>query len=466
MKRRLAISGKRLSIGLRAALPIFAVTLFLTSTHAVAQQETVLHNFCNGKDGCEPYGGLIFDGSGNLYGTTSVGGDPSGGIVFELTPPTPPATQWTETKLHNFNDNGNDGYSPYGGLIFDGSGNLYGTTYYGGGSGTCNEPYSTGCGTVFELTPPISPATHWTEAKLHTFDLSGGYWPEASLIFDGSGNLYGTTYQGGCGGSYDGNVFELTPPISPATHWTENQLHCFSGANGGFSTSSLILDGSGNLYGTTSSEGAHGYGIVFELTPPTPPATHWTEKILYSFKDNGKDGVYPYASLILDSSGNLYGTTFGGGAHNPAGCASLYITGSGCGTVFELSPPIPPATEWTETILHSFDDNGVDGVHPYASLIFDSSGNLYGTTESGGAYNSGSCEGSNDNEGCGTVFEFSPPIPPATQWTEKILHSFNDNGVDGYNPYSNLIFDGNGNLYGTTYSGGKYYYGTVFEITP
>ena len=464
MKRRLAMLDKKVSVGLRAALPIFAVTLFLMSTHAAAQQETVLHNFCNTKDGCEPYGGLILDSSGNLYGTTSAGGS-RGGIVFELTPPAPPATQWTEKKLHNFG-NGDDGYSPNGGLIFDGSGNLYGTTTYGGGSGTCNEPDSTGCGTVFELTPPISPSTHWTEIRLQTFDSAQGYWPQASLILDGSGNLYGTTYDGGCGGSYYGTVFELTPPISPATHWTEKQLHCFSGFNGGFPTSSLIFDASGNLYGTTSSEGAHGYGVVFELTPPTPPATQWTQRILHSFKDNGTDGVYPHAGLILDSSGNLYGTTLGGGAYSSAGCMVISFSGSGCGTVFELTPPIPPATQWTETILHSFDLNGVDGVNPYASLIFDSSGNLYGTTETGGAYNSASCEGNNNNEGCGTVFELSPPIPPATQWTETILHSFNDNGVDGYNPYSNLIFDSLGNLYGTTPSGGKYYYGTVFEITP
>ena len=455
----------RLSIGLRAALPIFAVTLLLMSTYAAAQQETILHNFCNSKDGCEPYAGLIFDGSGNLYGTTVSGGDPGGGIVFELTPPTPPATQWTETKLHNFG-NGDDGNSPYGGVIFDSSGNLYGTTTYGGGSATCNEPDSTGCGTAFELIAPISPATHWTETRLRTFDLDEGYWPEAGLIFDSSGNLYGTTNEGGDKGSCYGTVFELIAPISPATHWTTEQLVNICGANGGFPTSSLIFDTSGNLYGTTLSEGAHGYGNVFELTPPTPPATHWTEKILHSFKDNGTDGVYPHAGLILDSSGNLYGTTLGGGAYSSAGCMIISFSGSGCGTVFELTPPIPPATQWTETILHSFDLNGVDGVSPYASLIFDSSGNLYGTTETGGAYNSGRCEGNNNNEGCGTVFELTPPTPPATQWMETILHSFNNNGVDGFNPYSSLIFDGDGNLYGTTVSGGKYYYGTVFEITP
>jgi uncharacterized repeat protein (TIGR03803 family) len=416
--------GKRLSIGLRAALAIFTAILFVTSIWAAAE-EKVLHNFNNdGTDGYYPEVGLIVDAAGNLYGTTTAGGAYNSGTVFELTPAA--GGGWTETVLHNFG-NGTDGATPYAGLIFDAAGNLYGTTQYGG---------TYGVGTVFELTP--AGGGSWTEKVLYSFNLNGtdGAVPEAGLIVDAAGNLYGTTY---FGGTYlYGTVFELTP--AGGGGWTEQVLHSFNnnGADGSLPAAGLIFDAAGNLYGTTVNGGTGsncvlGCGTVFELTPAAGGG--WTEQVLHSFNNNGADGSTPFAGLIFDAAGNLYGTTFAGGTY-------------GYGTVFELTPAAGGG--WTETVLHNF-GNGTDGTAPYAGLIFDAAGNLYGTTSYGGTYN------------YGTVFELTPAAGGG--WTETVLHNFG-NGTDGITPYAGLIFDAAGNLYGTTFVGGTYGYGTVFEVTP
>jgi uncharacterized repeat protein (TIGR03803 family) len=420
---------KRLLIGPKTAFAILAVHLLVTSTHAAAQQETVLHSFdANGNgDGYNPYAGLIFDGSGNLYGTTRYGGADGYGTVFELTP-TQRGGSWTETVLHNFTLNGKDGVRPYADLVFDASGNLYGTTVEGGTHGNY--------GTVFELTPTAGGG--WTEKILHAFNDNSkdGYNPYAGLVFDASGNLYGTTRYGGA--HHGGTVFKLTPKAGG--DWTEAVLHNFNlnGKDGVRPFAALAFDASsGNLYGTTYEGGAHSGGTVFALMPQAGGS--WTEKVLHSFNNNGEDGLSPYAGLILDASGNLYGTTVGGGV-------------GGQGTAFELKPKA--GGRWTETVLYKFNKLGNgDGMEPYAGLVFDGSGNLYGTTETGGAYDS-----------YGTVFELTPTTGGI--WTEKILHSFDDNRTDGLYPYAGLIFDTSGNLYGTTVEGGAYGLGTVFEITP
>jgi len=408
--------GKRLSLRLRATLAICAVTVFLTTTCVAT--ENVLHNFNdNGKDGYNPIAGLIFDASGNLYGTTKEGGAFGLGTVFELTPQA--GGGWKEMVLFSFNDN--DGAYPVGGLIFDAFGNLYGTTYEGG---------AFGLGTVFELTPTAGGG--WTETVLHNFNGNGedGAYPVASLILDASGNLYGTTSEYGVFGL--GTVFELTPTAGGG--WTETVLLSFNDHGGAYPAASLILDASGNLYGTTYEGGAFGVGTAFELTPQTGGG--WKEKVLHDFNNNGKDGYYPEAGLIFDATGNLYGTTYGGGADN-------------VGAVFRLTRKASGG--WAEKILHDFNDNGKDGAYPAAGLIVDASGNLYGTTY-GGAF------------GLGTAFELTPKAGGG--WTEKILHRFNDNGKDGNHPQASLVFDASGNLYGTTYDGGVYGDGTVFEITP
>ena len=274
------MQSKRFSIGLTAALAIFAMTLLVTGT--AASQEQVLYSFNdNGTDGLNPVAGVISDGAGNLYGTTGYGGAYGFGAVFELTPGS--GGTWTEIVLHSFNNK--DGDNPYSGLIFDTSGNLYGTTVWGGAYGG---------GTVFELTPGSGGT--WTETVLHSFKDSGkdGNSPYASLIFDASGDLYGTTSEGGTYVS-GGTVFQLTPGTNGK--WTEKVLHSFvdNGRDGLNPNAGLIFDTAGNLYGTTYNGGsAAGRGTVFRLTPGNKGK--WTEKVLHSF--NGKDGSYPAAGLI------------------------------------------------------------------------------------------------------------------------------------------------------------------------
>ena len=423
--------GKRFSIGLRAALAVFAVTLLVTSTWAATNwHEKVLFNF-NGTDGYQPMYGLIFDAAGNLYGTAFGGGDPSCGdpngcgTVFQLTPA--PGGGWTETVLHSFKGYPTDGSYPYAGVIFDAAGNLYGTTDWGG---------TYGGGTVFELTPTAGGG--WTEKVLHSFgNGADAAFPYACLIFDAAGNLYGTT---GGGGTYGvGTVFELSPAAGGG--WTETVLHSFNGSDGHGPEAGLIFDAAGKLYGTTAWGGTGtdclntGCGTVFKLTPVAGGG--WTETVLHSFSNT--DGALPFAGLIFDAAGNLYGTTQQGGSY-------------GFGTVFELTPTAGGG--WTETVLFSFNGNwsGRDGGLPEAGLIFDAAGNLYGTTGAGGTY------------AYGTAFELTPTAGGG--WTETVLHSFNNNGTDGESPLAGLIFDAAGNLYGTTGGGGTYGLGMVFELTP
>ena len=271
-------------------------------------------------------------------------------------------------------------------------------TTFYGGSLSCDRPSA--CGTVFELSPPAAGRTAWTEMVLHSFiNYTDGARPAAGLIFDAAGNLYGTTYEAGV--SHYGTVFELSPPAAGRTAWTETVLHSFAGAGGAVPAAGLIFDSGGHLYGTTYVGGVSDYGTVFELSPPTAGRTAWTETVLHRFA--GTDGTNPVAGLIFDAAGNLYGTTLGGGV-------------SDYGTVFELSPPAAGRTAWTETVLHSF--AGTDGANPAAGLIFDAAGNLYGTAAWGGnpacplpppPLASGGLE---PFRGCGTMFELTPP-PPA-----------------------------------------------------
>ncbi|MGA8152096.1 MAG: choice-of-anchor tandem repeat GloVer-containing protein [Terriglobales bacterium] len=271
---------------------------------------------------------------------------------------------------------------------------------------------------------------------VHNFALNGkdGVTPEGGLVVDSGGNLYGTTAQGGRFGG--GTLFTLIPPPAGIA-WTEKVLHDFAndGVDGLNPYASLIFDAAeGNLFGTTLAGGTQGMGTVFELKHLA--AGGWKEKVLYSFKNDGKDGANPRAALVFDTAGNLYGTTYSGGA--------------GFGIVFELSPA--GGGVWTEKILHKFRNNGTDGINPVAGLVLDVSGNLYGTTPAGGSF------------GFGTVFELTQT---AGEWKERLLHKFKNDGIDGINPYAGVIFDFGGvNLYGTTYGGGSPGFGTVFELSP
>lgn len=256
--------------------------------------ETVLHFFEGSPDGEFPAGELIFDEAGNLYGTTVLGG--GSGTVYELTPS---GNAWTENVLYDFSGEG--GYEPYGGLIFDNAGNLYGTTQDGGLN------YS---GTVFRLTDSGS---RWTESLPHIFQLADGGYPTAGLVFDQSGNLYGATTYGGSDGA--GVVFELSPS---GASWTYSVLYSFTGQDGcpdneyvgSGPWAALTLDAADNLYGTTRCDGANRMGNIFKLTPSSGG---WTYTSLHDFS-GGDDGAYPLSNVLMNASGNLYGTASAGGS--------------------------------------------------------------------------------------------------------------------------------------------------------
>ncbi len=321
-----------------------------------------------------------------------------------------------QTVLYNFN--GTDGAGAAGGLIMDSAGNLYGVTNQGGTNGNC----FSGCGTVFELSR--NPRGSWSESVLYDFEGGNdGIYPVGNLFMDVAGNLYGVTSQGGTHGV--GIVFELSANGSGG--WTETVLYSL-GTNSDESspTGGLIMDAAGNLYGTASYGGSYGWGTVFKLSPSSGG---WTETTLYSFS-GGDDGLGPNGNLVMDAAGNLYGTTFNGGQ------GGGFCQGSGCGTVFQVSPGV---SGWTETVLHSF--NADEGYGPSAGLVMDAAGNLYGT-----AYQGGNLTGENCAPfGCGTVFEVSPN---GGGWTETTLHAFGGQPDTGY-PLARLLLDSAGNLYGT-----------------
>jgi uncharacterized repeat protein (TIGR03803 family) len=413
---------------------VFALTVVLTQS-AQAQTFKVLYNFTGGRDGGTPDAGLTMDQAGNLYGTAFFGGNTgsecidgtSCGTVYKLQHK---GSNWIFNPLYDFS--GSDGANPLARVIFGPDGSLYGPTGFGGGG--CG---GDGCGTVFNLRPAATACKAalcpWTETVLYQFKGypdGDGILPEGDLIFDQAGNLYGTTLQGGdvCGQYQDpcGTVFELTPSENG---WIETVLYVFQGGNDGFGPKGgLIFDQSGNLYGTTTRGGSGDRGTVFEMTRS---GNQWTETVLLAFL-GANDGSNPYCSLIFDHSGNLYGATPTGGLN-------------GGGTVFELTPS---GGSWKLTVLYSFTGSGDSG--PYSNLTMDAAGSLYGTTNGGGAY------------GGGTVFKLTPS---GGGWTYTDLYDFTG-GSDGEQPVSNVIFDSNGNLYGTASSRGAYGNGVVWELTP
>jgi uncharacterized repeat protein (TIGR03803 family) len=417
---------------LAASLGVVAAS----STTSLAQSEWVVHSF-DGTHGDQPMGNLIADSAGNLYGTAFQGGAHNWGIVYELVRPVPPKTAWTEIVLYNFTG-GADGALPEGGVIFDNAGNLFGTTYQGGASKT---------GTVFELSPPATPGGAWTESVLHSFQpLSGdGEYPETGLTWDHSGNLIGVTPSGGsnrpsaCGGNC-GTVFQLSPPSTTGGEWTETILQNFKWGQGVEPLGIPVVAANGTLYGTTYSGGLGGEGVVYRLTPPAAPDGSWAYRVLHAFTA-GLDGASPRGSLALHGKGVLYGTTTRAGTN-------------GGGTVFQLVPPVNPGGAWTENILYNFGSFTGDAGDPAANIIFDSAGNIYGTTTAGGTANGGA------------VFQLTPPASSDGNWTETVLHSFHDeNENDGALPSGGLIFGKNGVLFGVTQIGGAHGEGAVYGVT-
>jgi uncharacterized repeat protein (TIGR03803 family) len=363
--------------GVLALLGAMCTAAAIGPAGAQAQTYTVLHRFKGPADGAAPfYGSLIQDPAGNLFGMTS-GGGTYRGVVFKV-------DKTGEKVLYNFN--GVDGGHPNAGLIRDSSGNLYGTTPSGGGSDA---------GVVFKLNK-----SGMTVLYRFAGGTDGGY-PQAGVIQDAAGNLYGTTFSGGAGGV--GVVFKLD------STGAETVLHSFTGPDGWGPRAGLVLNSDGDLYGTTCAGGESDAGVVFKVD------TTGAETVLHSF--TGSDGGYPYSGLMLDPARNLYGTTSEGGPANQ-------------GVIFKLD------TAGTYTVLYNFSE-GAGGANPFAGLVMDPAGNLYGTAYQGGAF------------GYGVVFKLD------TTGAYTVLHSFTGYyHYGGAQPLAGLIRDAAGNLYGTTVLGG------------
>ena len=406
-----------------ASVSLVSVILVVAAGASESVNPTVLTSFgVNLNGGSNIYGGVILDARGDLYGATADGGAHGSGVVYRLSGS---GGSWTETVLYSFRGGLLDGANPHASLTWDGQQTLYGTTIAGGLNHNCTG----GCGVVFSLVP-ISRG-QWMETVIYRFTGGAdGSVPYAGLTMDSSGNLYGATSTGGSSGF--GVVYKLS--YSPTSGWAQTVLHSFSGsADGATPFSAPILDQAGNLYGVTYYGGPGNFGTVYQISPV---GDSWKERILYAF-EGASDGANPAASLVFDQAGNLYGTTVLGGS------ASV-------GTAFELNA----AGAWTKTVLHNFLGlSSQDGANPNG-LIFDSAGNLWGTTVAGGLYNPG------------TIFELVPQ--PGGVWQETVDYSFTG-GNDGAYPSAGLVLDPFGRFYGTTLWGGLAGHtvgGVAFEIVP
>ena len=400
------------------ALAIAFLLVAVAPQPAQAQTYSVIHNFSGGEDGGTPEAGVTLDGAGNLYGTASIGGDGYGtayklkrsgsnwlldplfsfdlsdgglprarvifgrngtlygttaeggtygpGTVFNLRPfPTVCKTSicpWMETVLYNFTGGADGAYPGFGDLLLDPAGNIYNTTFAGGN----------GNGVVYKLTPS---GGGYAESVLYSFSGPDGSGPLSGVISDSAGNLYGTTYAGGLSGT--GTVYQLMP--TGGSGYIETCLNNFrDGNDGGYLYAGLIFDPSGtHLYGATTNGGTGGGGTVFELTPSANCS--WTLQTIYSFTGTAGGQCGPWASLFMDTAGNLYGTTYCEGTNN-------------LGNIFELARH---NGGWIYTDLHDF--GGSDGGNPVSNVSFDSSGNLYGTASTGGS------------QGVGVAWEITAP---------------------------------------------------------
>lgn len=401
MKSRICKNLAIRSLAIRS-LWLLAAAMALAIQPLVTQAQTyqVLYSFTkDAAAGENPSSSLVRDPEGNLYGI-ALGGTFGQGIVFEL------SNTRQESVLHSFNQSDGDGYPPDSMSFRDAAGNLFGTTFQGGA-------YS--YGTVFKLD------TQGAETIVYNFCretpcIKGAY--PGGVIPGKDGSMYGITYAGGnysCEITGCGTVFKIN-------HYGDlTLLHAFGGGDGDGQTpnAGLVLDESGNVYGTTMWGGADGRGVVFKMT------SGGNETVEYSFQ-GAADGEYPNGGLVRDAEGNLYGSAYQGGASND-------------GTIFKITP------SGQFTVLYSF-PGGVSGANPYANLTLDQQGNIFGVTAAGGTHN------------FGIIFKLD------ASGDERVLHNFGEEG-DGVHP-SGLIMDASGNLYGTTYQGGKYNYGSVFQVVP
>jgi uncharacterized repeat protein (TIGR03803 family) len=394
---------------------LIALAILLLTPSWAASNSKVLYNFTGGNDGGDPATPLSFDASGNAYGTTVTGGSYGCGTVFQLKPV---GSGWQQHTLWAFTCLA-DGKNPYGGVILDAAGDLYGTTVAGGSGGTCA---GDGCGTVFKLTQSRG---NWSENVLYNFTGGNdGFGPGSGVVSDDAGNLYGTTPDGGLYSM--GVVYELS------RNGTFTVIHAFTGgADGGVGSLGSLLYNAGKFYGVSEIGGTAGAGTAFQLTPGS--ASAWTFATIHQFLGQPHAG-FPYGGLIADPTGRLYGTTYFGGA---TGNGTVYVLALADGNL-------------KETVAYSF-RGGMDGSFPTSTLVFDQAGNLYGTTSTGG----------NPGCDCGTVFEISPVNGGVK---ETVLHSFASTPDGAYPNYGLTLFDNN--LYGSTPVGGTQNQGIVFRFTP
>ncbi len=383
---------------------IAALALSLSlSSPARAQSFSVIHNFA-GNDGSGPLAGMAMDANENLYGTAFSGGVYGDGVVFKA------SRNGEEMVLHNFG-HGSDGSTPESSVTINAAGDLFGTTFAGGASNS---------GTVFKISPKGA------EVVLYSFaGGADGANPIAGLAMDNLGNLYGTTSTGGI--SNAGTVFKVSPTGKHTV------LYSFGQAvnDGSTPVAGVTLDPKGNLYGTTSLAGSSGYGMVFQLKPS---GAEWTEVILHQFEMQS-DGGTPYAGLIFDHAGNLYGAATQGGDGSGGG-----------GTIFELTPA---GSGWNFQVLYGLAGWNISGT--FRNLLYDSSTRtIYATTH---------CDGANDS---GTVYELTSS---GGTWLYTQLYTFTG-GSDGLYLFSNLVMDKAGNLYGTAFQGGANAMGDIFQVKP
>jgi uncharacterized repeat protein (TIGR03803 family) len=400
----------------RTATILTLVLLLATSTWAGT--ERVLYSFAGGRDGASPYdmGILARDSSGNFYGTTYQGGSCGAGTVFEV------SSGGKETVLHNFCLGGDGGY-PFGSVILDNSGNVYGTTEAGGPDNG---------GTVFKLVR--KPNSEWSEYVLHRFSGPDGKGPFAGLIMDAFGNLYGTASEGGSQVAFGGVAYEISSLGVYSVLYNFCSLSAC--ADGQLPLGGLTMDRTGNLYGTTSEGGTSGMGTAFELSKS---GNTWTETVLHSFTGGSRDGAYPsdasptLGTRIVGSRKEsvIFCVTTEGGAHNR-------------GTAFEI---IKSTMGRKFILLHSFGASG--GTSPYGTLV-NIKGKLFGTA----GFRGTSC--------CGTVFKLTKKNKI---WIETALYNFTG-GADGGYPYSGLVADSDGSLYGVAYTGGSKTYGVLYKVKP
>ena len=447
------------------ALVVLGAVLLSASSQAASTVTTI-----GSWDGSTGYvsGRPFVAPSGVVYGALGNNAYDPAGSIYALTPPQAGSTTWTQATISTFSGGASGGF-PVGGLIndpaADSSGDLYGAAYTGGTSSTCSSLY-TGCGVIYQLTPPNSGST-WTRNVLYTFQGgTDGSFPVGDLVADSTGALYGATQYGGCTPASPyysgcGTIFKLTPPTGGGG-WTETVLYRFKGGttDGVYPGGRLLLDASGNIYGTTLFGGTvdctntasafqitdpdGGCGVVFKLTKS---GSSYTESILHFFTD-GKNGSVPAPGLVMDTAGNIYGSAVQGG-NTKYGCNQYGQ--SGCGLVFELVKPAKGA--WKETTLFRF--AGKDGGFP-TGLLIDAAGKLAGEN----SYNTTSDTTCPASVGfyCGTAFEVELS---KGKWKQSELHAFAD-GADNAGPEFGLAVDSAGVLYGVTEAGST---STVFTLT-